>query len=429
MNINFKNGQNFDSIVINIQHQSCDNLKDFFLNQNRNFKFKLVLDGAFYSGEGVRGDDAIWIPMNDYYGVKLITNNPRYGSLEETLENIEFIDSCESDVFPELEWYEKSNSNKNTEYIVCMMENIRPYETSKLSSREINYLPKDDIDFVENVIVNSPSYTEYAAEELIKLGLLPEDEWYKSINFINGKIVDFHRFKKMPQRYALGSNNFSKQEINSTYKKIVDRYKKVLDENNVPKWKGKIYQGFVFDNGSHMSGYSSDNQLYDSYRKLSFIPFNKVKNKKVLDLGSNQGFFCFQAALHGASEITGVELQKEDVLAAKDINKILQFDNINFVEGDANKHVLETKEKYGLVIANSVLHQIYPNLSGADDILDKIASNSEYFSFETPLNHPKMNISVHETYQKLAKYFKTVRLLNIYDAYSSGYRANFVCYS
>ena len=91
--------------------------------------------------------------------------------------------------------------------------------------------------------------------------------------------------------------------------------------------------------------------------------------------------------------------------------------------------MLETKEKYGLVIANSVLHQIYPNLSGADDILDKIASNSEYFSFETPLNHPKMNISVHETYQKLAKYFKTVRLLNIYDAYSSGYRANFVCYS
>ena len=63
------------------------------------------------------------------------------------------------------------------------------------------------------------------------------------------------------------------------------------------------------------------------------------------------------------------------------------------------------------------------------DILDKIASNSEYFSFETPLNHPKMNISVHETYQKLAKYFKTVMLLNIYDAYSSGYRANFVCYS
>ena len=45
------------------------------------------------------------------------------------------------------------------------------------------------------------------------------------------------------------------------------------------------------------------------------------------------------------------------------------------------------------------------------------------------VNHPLMNISAAEVEANLKKYFRIVRLLNVYDAYSSGYRANFVCYS
>ena len=212
---------------------------------------------------------------------------------------------------------------------------------------------------------------------------------------------------------------------------MVEQYVPIKDGNNQPKWKGKIYQGFIFDNGYAFKGYTSDGEIYDSYKKLPFIPYGKVKNRKVLDIGSNQGFFSFQAAIHGASEVTGIELQKEDYQTANKIKEILQFDNVSFENTDAVKYVMNTKDKYSLIIANSVIHQIYRNLEGpkCDAFLRKISDSCEYFAFESPVNHPTMTISLSEIAFKLSRYFKTVRLLSVYDAYSSGYRANFVCYS
>ena len=210
---------------------------------------------------------------------------------------------------------------------------------------------------------------------------------------------------------------------------MVKRYLNVLDAHGMPKWKGRIYQGFEFDNGYNMEGYSSDGSMYDSYKKLPFIPWNKVKDKSVLDIGSNQGFFSFQAAIHGASRVTGIELQKEDFLAANDLKNLMGFNNVEFLNTDAIRHLKETDECYGLIIANSILHQVYRNLEGADPILDIISNKCEYFAFETPANHTTMRISLAEIYTKLTRHFKTVRLLYVYDAYSSGYRANFICYS
>ena len=178
-----------------------------------------------------------------------------------------------------------------------------------------------------------------------------------------------------------------------------------------------------------MEGYLSDNDMYDSYRKLPFIPYNKCKGKKVLDIGSNQGFFSFQASIHGASDVVGIELTEQDVAAANDIKEITGIDNVNFINGDAIEYVMNSEEHYGLVIMNSVLHQIYPNFNGADPFLKKLSSITDYFAFETPLNHSTMNLDPILVQNELQKYFKIVRLLYVYDAYSTGYRANYVCYS
>ena len=156
---------------------------------------------------------------------------------------------------------------------------------------------------------------------------------------------------------------------------------------------------------------------------------NKSKGKKVLDLGSNQGFFSFQAAIHGASSVVGVEMTKQDVQAANDIKEITKFDNVEFINGNAIKFVLESDEHFSLVVFNSVLHQIYPNFIGAEEFMTKLSSMTDYLAFETPLNHPLMNISAASVENELKKYFSIVRLIYIYDAYSSGYRANYVCYS
>tara|TARA_E500000305_G_C3935616_1_gene194924 strand:- start:117 stop:800 length:684 start_codon:yes stop_codon:yes gene_type:complete len=225
------------------------------------------------------------------------------------------------------------------------------------------------------------------------------------------------------------SPSHTKEEVETLYAGMVDRYKTVLDDHGMPKWKGRIYQGFSFDNGSSLTGYQSDGTMPDSYRKLPFIPLNKAAGKKVLDIGSNQGFFSFQAALHGASEVTAIEFTKQDVQAAEDIKQITQLENVNFINGDAVKYVMESEEHYGLVIFNSVLHQIFPNFENSSAFMTKLASMTDYLAFETPLNHPLMQIPPGTVKAVLEMYFPIVRLLHVYDAYSSGYRANFVCYS
>ena len=400
--------------------------EDLLKKENRVFNFHLELDNLSYRGEGIRGDDAIWVPFGDV-GLKIFSTNEKYGSLDDCLVTINKIKEIESFIFPEIYWVEMFDLD-NKKYIITKLENVKQKKSPKIGSLSWP-LPSEDRLFAENFLQAELYYSTVCVDEFYNHHLKPEDEWYKPINMINGTIVDFHRFEFFPERYKFKSNGRTKEELDQAYRKIVDRYKSVLDHNGQPKWKGKIYQGFEFDNGYNMVGYSSDDQSFDSYKKLPFIPYGKVKNKKVLDIGSNQGFFSFQAAIHGASEVVGLELQKEDVQAANDIKEILDLPNVKFINQDAIKYIMETNDKYGLVIANSVLHQIYKNLDGADEVLTKIASMTDYFAFETPVRHPTTTIGLAEIHYKLKRYFKIVRLLYFYDAYSSGYRANFICYS
>jgi hypothetical protein len=50
-------------------------------------------------------------------------------------------------------------------------------------------------------------------------------------------------------------------------------------------------------------------------------------------------------------------------------------------------------------------------------------------AYETPVDHPLMNISLESIQNNLKKYFPRVRLTYVYNAYSSGYRAIFMCWN
>jgi len=429
----FTNTTYFSDLEINIKYKGKNLNFSQMINKainDRNFDFNLTMDNQSYDGHSSHGADALWFPLSDDLGLKLVAENDKYQTLEQSFNTVKKIVELQEKtdtIFPRIKNYSiETDSLSGTNYLIIVMQNMG---NSHKNISAPSYIPTYDKENVVDLLQRDPKDTSKILDNLTYLKLCPEDEWYKPINLISGKIVDFHRFTVMPNRYLLPANNITSDELNNIYGDIIERYSSVLDEHGQPKWKGKIYQGFNFDNNYSMNGYSSDGNIYDSYFKLPFIPLNKVKDKKVLDIGSNQGFFCFQAAIHGASNVTGIEFTKEDVLAAEDIKEIMNLDNVEFINGDGVEYLMTNQHKYGLVIMNSVLHQIFPNLTNADDFMNKLSQSTEYLAFETPLNHPKMNISVTKVQTFLSKYFKIVRLINIYDAYSSGYRANFVCYN
>ena len=427
MNLNFTNSEN-KKILIDIIKPNHDSDWQSLLDcDNREFKFEFSYDGNITTGNGIRGDDALWLPLDEKMGIKVITDNPNYQSLESSKETVDLIKEKNSIVFPSIENSSivKDESTGNR-FLLVTMENMGTENKSILAP---SFVPDEHKGFIASSLQVDPNIAAKVVRDITSMKLCPEDEWYKSINLINGKIVDFHRFKIMDKRYFMPSNGKTSMELLEIYRGMVNRYKTVLDSHGNPKWKGKIYQGFAFDNGCLMEGYLSGNDMYDSYLKLPFVPYNKCTGKKVLDIGSNQGFFSFQAALHGASSVLGIEMTEQDVLAARDIKEITKLDNVEFIHGDAINHVMESDEHYGLVVFNSVLHQIYPNFEGSEKFMTKLASMTDYLALELPLNHPLMNISPRQVEENLRKYFKIVRLVYIYNAYSSGYRANYVCYA
>ena len=418
---------------------SCD-IDGFGNHKLKNhFNFHLLYNGKTFNGKGVNGNDALWIPFSEELGLKIVSFNEKYHSLRDSVKVLDHIKNSNSNIFPKIDkFYIDKDSESGHERLLIFMENVKKTGKPKITYEELTFVPTAHHYEMAELLPVSPSVASNVIQELIRLNLEPEDGWYKNSNFIESKIIDFHRFKLNKHRYIFPSRGIESEELLQIYTNMVNRYSSILDSGGLQKWKGKIYQGFKFDNSSDMEGYCSDNSLtfsdgtpiYDSYRKLPFFPVGNLKNKKVLDLGSNQGFFSFQAALAGAKNVVGVEITKPDVDAANDIKKITGIQNVKFICGDAIKFVEDTKDVYGLVILNSVLHQIYPNFSKAEKFMKKIASCTETLVFETPLNHKYMRMSPKSVQKKLIDLgFKHVRLVYIYDAYSSGYRANYVCHT
>ena len=270
-----------------VHDEDIKNYDTLLKSSNRSFNYKIVFSNSdTHAGSGIRGDDAIWVPFNQHRGIKLFKENNRYISLEESLKTIKLIEESGSEVFPVI--YDSGVFEDETtkeKYVFIEMENVEKQDQIAQAEEYLSFVPSEHRQYVSSALNSDIAINSIIAEELSALDLCPEDEWYKSINCINGKIVDFHRFEIKPSRYNLPCQNLTPVEIEKIYKTIVSRYTSVLDSSGLPKWKGKIYQGFNFSNGSTMKGYTSDFKIFDSYKKMPFIPLNKSKNKKDLDLG------------------------------------------------------------------------------------------------------------------------------------------------
>jgi len=405
------------SMEVSLQHGGRDRrINEIIGHPPGKFTFSVATPDGQYKGTGIRGDDAIWLPCSNGKGFKIIAPN-EYFSLAQLEENVRYIQSLNSAVFPEI-----FRIMSTDEYLVLEMEAVKDSNRTIISPQK--WLPANDLAFINKHLQAPLDDLNACTREFAKHQLCPEDEWYKPGNLISGKVVDFHCFVKMPERYLL-PNNLSKEESAVIYSNAVARYKARGDN----KWKGKIYQGMRFANGHVMQGYTSDKIEFDSYRKLQFSPLCKAKEGKVFDFGCNEGFFSIQSALHGCKHVRGYDITPEDVQLAREIIEMTGTQEaVKLANGDAIE-ALDKSDNLSVLIMHSVLHQIYKNMVGADSLLAKVASKTKYFAYETPVNHPTMTISLEDIFHNLKKHFKIVRLLYVYDAYSSGYRAVFACYT
>ena len=99
----------------------------------------------------------------------------------------------------------------------------------------------------------------------IPLLILRDLSWFKANkNFIGDKIVDFHRFRYVPERYSFNSRGKSVHELEDLYNVFLERYK-AMGLSPTKWYRAGIYEGFRFDNGFEFKGYSSDGKEYDSY--------------------------------------------------------------------------------------------------------------------------------------------------------------------
>ena len=62
--------------------------------------FELSFDGEIHTGHGAFGQDALWLPVSDTIGIKIIRAKD---NSEQILKNIEYIKSIDSDLFPEID--------------------------------------------------------------------------------------------------------------------------------------------------------------------------------------------------------------------------------------------------------------------------------------------------------------------------------------
>ena len=417
-------------------------LKDFEVKSKNKDNLEVFYkeDGSKVSTEIKKGADALYTSLKtngsfqiEGYGIKLVhpERQPKdafaYESAEEMYDHLVYIKQKELKIFPiiyDIDLYEKDGS------VVILMEHIHK-PNSKSDYDKYDWIPQNDREVLDRELQVPLSLLNEYNQVILENSLIPDTSWFKANkNFIGDKIVDFHRFRYVPERYRFNSRGKSVHELEDLYNVFLERYK-AMGLSPTKWYRAGMYEGFRFDNGYEFKGYNSGDEEYDSYRKLNFQYLTLANNSSVLDIGSNQGFFCFQSVVHGAKKVVGIEKQLEDYQTAVDINNnIFNFDEIEFINGDAVSYVEETDKKFDIIIMNSVLHQIYPNFEGEEvnKFMNKLGQMTKFcMVFETPVDHPKMNLSLDAIKDKLNKWWGPIKISYVYDAYSTGYRAIFVC--
>jgi len=111
-----------------------------------------------------------------------------------------------------------------------------------------------------------------------------------------------------------------------------------------------------------------------SEERLRFLDPTFIKNKSVLDIGCNEGFYCHWAKNNNAKKVVGMDISEKKIEQARTVSEIMQLD-LEFCQKsifDIDKNV-----KYDVVFCFAVLTEIQDILN-AIDILKCVTNKRLY---------------------------------------------------
>ena len=229
--------------------------------------------------------------------------------------------------------------------------------------------------------------------------------------------------KKLQEIINLGTHSFADRFIPKNKIKLKDpKYPLILDLCN----KCNFIQSRFITKPEHRYisvdySYTSSNSNYSKNHWISFAKYvankTQIKNKKIIEIGSNDGFLSYQFKKMGA-KVLGVDASKFMVkLSKKKINSIHKI--FTFKESKKIKKFFGTAD---IIVANNVFnHSDKPLdfLKGVKNLLNKNA----LFIFEQP-NFTKgvLTLKFDQIYHEHVSYF-TVKNIQSLLKYS-GFKIN-----
>lgn len=113
---------------------------------------------------------------------------------------------------------------------------------------------------------------------------------------------------------------------------------------------------------------------FDCKKRLKFLSNVNLKNKTVLDLGCNSGFYCLWAKKNGAKRVVGIDIDETRLAQAKILAEIEKLD-VEFY----NKNIFELEQigQFDIVLCFAVLTEI-ENIIGALKVLKYLVGEKAY---------------------------------------------------
>jgi len=213
-----------------------------------------------------------------------------------------------------------------------------------------------------------------------------------------------------------------------------------------------IYQKIPFEHFKNIPYYR------DPTERLNIITKSEknIKGKRIVDLGSSNGYYCFSLAQAGAKECIGVDGDPKTIKICNMIKKLYNIKNVNFVTSFITPKCIKKVGAVDFTIFFSTFHHIiadenvYSKPYGwkfergrifGDKILSAIASCSKrmYFEMGTPYDgifwrkclHFMFPDPVNFIENMLSEHFREVRVIKKLDMNVRGQngRPIFLCKS